>query len=49
MANPESLFWKQIKTALSDQGYFLTRVETLRSQVFQMFLEYIKGDHFGVN
>jgi penicillin-binding protein-related factor A (putative recombinase) len=29
MANPESLFWKQIKTALSDQGYFLTRVETL--------------------
>jgi penicillin-binding protein-related factor A (putative recombinase) len=29
MANPESLFWKQIKTVLSDQGYFLTRVETL--------------------
>jgi len=29
MANPESLFWKQIKSALSDQGYFLTRVETL--------------------
>jgi len=29
MANPESLFWKQIKTTLSDQGYFLTRVETL--------------------
>lgn len=29
MANPESLLWKQIKTALSDQGYFLTRVETL--------------------
>jgi len=29
MANPESLFWKQIKTVLSDQGYFLTRIETL--------------------
>ena len=29
MANPESLLWKQIKTALSDQGYFLTRIETL--------------------
>jgi len=28
MANPESLLWKQIKTALSDQGYFLTRIET---------------------
>jgi len=29
MANPESLLWKQIKTVLSDQGYFLTRIETL--------------------
>ena len=29
MANPESLLWKQIKTALSYQGYFLTRIETL--------------------
>ena len=29
MANPESLFWKQIKSALVDHGYFLTRVETL--------------------
>ena len=29
MANPESLLWKQIKTALSNQGYFLTRIETL--------------------
>ena len=29
MANSESLLWKQIKTALSNQGYFLTRIETL--------------------
>ena len=29
MANPESLFWKQIKSALVDHGYFLTRIETL--------------------
>ena len=29
MASPESLLWKQIKTALSNQGYFLTRIETL--------------------
>ena len=29
MANPESLLWKQIKTALSHQGYFLSRIETL--------------------
>ena len=29
MSQPEALLWKQVKKALSDQGYFLTRIETL--------------------
>ena len=43
MANSESLLWKQIKTALSNQGYFLTRIETLTvsgvSDVFGIYKE----------
>ena len=29
MAKPEAQLWKQVKEALSNQGYFLTRIETL--------------------
>ena len=29
MSQPEALLWKQVKKALTDHGYFLTRIETL--------------------
>ena len=46
MSGSEAQLWKQVKNALNDQGYFLTRIETLTVSGVPDFFGIYKGKSF---